>query len=210
MSLRLCISFVVLSLLAAVMAQDTSHVPATQQPMMHYEQQPVMGEENAPIRLALFEDFQCVHCKNFSATVLKKLEKNFVAKGDVRIYFYNFPFLGDASTQAALAGECVYLQQPKAFWQFKKALFAEQANLARYSMADFITLAQAQLEEAKQKDVVYCIKERESFAAVSQDIALAQALNLMGTPSVLVNGEQVASPSYRVIARAINKALEGQ
>ena len=53
--------------------------------------QPSLGESNAPVKLAVFEDFKCPACLNFEENVFPQLKRDFVDTGEVEVFFLTTP-----------------------------------------------------------------------------------------------------------------------
>lgn len=166
--------------------------------------QPRLGVAEAPVAIALFEDFRCPHCATFTETVLPRLERDFVASGEARIYYLNFPVLGPASTEVAELGECVYTQDEAVFWEFKPILFRSQGSIE--SRAQLLALAEQYAPGLDQGALAGCLDDDAAARAVQRDAAMAQELRLGGTPSVLVDGRTVTA-TYEAIASAVRQAL---
>ena len=87
--------------------------------------QPSLGEEGAPVQIALFEDFKCPACGSFTQSVFPQIERELVQSGQAEVFFVNFPLpLGPDSVTAAIAAECVYEQDEAAFWDYKTSAFS--------------------------------------------------------------------------------------
>lgn len=76
----------------------------------------VKGNADARIVLVEYSDFSCPFCKQFHTTMEQVMAQY---EGDVAWVYRHYPFLGPASTSAAVAAECVgEIAGPEAFWQF--------------------------------------------------------------------------------------------
>ena len=90
---------------------------------------PFKGNENAPVTLVAFTDFQSADCARFSRETLPQLDRDYITTGKVRYVFRSFPDVtADAlalSTQEA--ADCAGDQGK--FWQMHDRLFAGKAKL---------------------------------------------------------------------------------
>ena len=166
--------------------------------------QPRKGADDAPVEVVFFEDFLCPHCGTFSETVVPRLEREYVEDGDAAIHFVNFVVMGPESERIAAVGECVAEQGDEAFWTFEEVAFRSQADLNERRAID---LANEYVPDLDGEALDACIDDGRGLAAVRADNALAQELGLGGTPSVLVDGEEV-SATFDALARAIDAAAE--
>ncbi|MEM7737255.1 MAG: thioredoxin domain-containing protein [Deinococcota bacterium] len=174
-----------------------------------YEGQPSLGNTEAPIKVALFEDFRCGGCAMFTETVFPQLENDFINNGDVEVFFYNFPILGDGSFQAANVAECVYQENAEAFWDYKKIAFSMHMREGPQSMnpGRLSGAATAAIPGLDGSAINQCATEGWYADAVQNDLSIANELGLNSTPSIMVNGRRVPSTSYAAVRDAINSEL---
>ena len=86
-----------------------------------------MGDPNAPVKIDVWEDFQCPACAQYSQEVETQVTEAYVKTGKVLYTFHFFPFLDDNSVakesdQSASASMCA-ADQGK-FWEYHDMLFA--------------------------------------------------------------------------------------
>jgi protein-disulfide isomerase len=170
--------------------------------------QPSLGSENAPVKVALFEDFRCPHCATFTETVFQQLKRAYVDDGKVEVFYLNFPVLGPASETVALAGECVYQQSESAFWELKEVLFRSQDELDNSRRV--LELTETYAPGIDQANFRNCFEEETLVEEVRRDAAMARELGLTGTPSVVVNGKRLTDTSFAALQRAVDQALTGE
>ena len=65
----------------------------------------VEGNENAKVKLIVYESLTCSHCANFHKDVYPELKKEFIDEGKINIEFRNFP-LDLAALNAAKIAHC--------------------------------------------------------------------------------------------------------
>jgi protein-disulfide isomerase len=167
--------------------------------------QPVLGAADAPVTMVVFEDFRCPGCQSFELNVMPGIRRDYVDDGRVRVVYMNLPVLGPASDHVARIGECVFAQSNDAFWEMKTPLYRAQAELTDGRRALELALTYAPGVDAAQVDA--CMADPASLEAVQADAATATRLGLRSTPSVVVNGVAVASPSADAVRAAIDAAL---
>src|SRR5690554_6423034 len=61
--------------------------------------QPVLGNPDAAVKVAMFKDFLCPHCATFSETVFPPLKSEFDGNDDVAFYFLDFTVMPGSRTQ---------------------------------------------------------------------------------------------------------------
>lgn len=172
--------------------------------------QPLLGQEDAPVEIAVFEDFKCPACQFFDAEVMPQLERELIDTGQARFYFLNFPFLGPDSTTAAIAGECVYNQDEAAFWEYKTLLFRAQGpESEEWATPAFLAgIARDNLPQLDADALQSCIEDETYAEEVAADRDMGNAAGVQGTPSVYVNGELLESFEFATIQAAVENAQE--
>ncbi|MFC0216652.1 DsbA family protein [Paenibacillus chartarius] len=89
---------------------------------------PVTGNSDAPVKIIEYGDFKCPSCQYFTQQIYPKLKADYIDKGEVALYFANFPFIGKDSFTAAYAAQAVYRQNSEAFWPFYKSIYDNQRD----------------------------------------------------------------------------------
>jgi protein-disulfide isomerase len=179
---------------------------------LSYEGQPALGDANAPVKIALFEDFKCPACKYFDENVWPKLEKEYINANQVQAYFMNYAFLAADSRTAAVAGECVYQQNEALFWEYKAILYRSQGqeSQAWATPARLTELAREYVPDINADDLKTCIDENRYEEAVQNDLEMGTAVGVRGTPSLFVNGARVENANdYAQVKTLIDEALAG-
>lgn len=161
-----------------------------------------LGKQDAPVTIAVFEDFQCPHCLRYTALIEPAIIDEYVTPGRVRLEFHNLSFLGPESVQAALAAWCAGEQDQ--FWPYHKQLFlvqaeAGQATSEKLDVGRFSDTALRQYAADLGLDTAAfeaCYSSTAAAEGVRADLRQAQSLGLRGTPSFVINGQPLAtSPS---------------
>jgi protein-disulfide isomerase len=164
--------------------------------------QPNFGTPGAPVVLVLFSDFQCPFCKEEA----KMLRGNLLSAypKQVRAYFKDLPLeqIHPWAKPAAIAGRCVYKQNPAAFWDYHDWIFEHQSEITPENLrAKALDFAKGKELDALQ--LGRCIDTRETEAEVNKSIAEARELRVQSTPTLFVNGRrlpsQIAWPDLRQV-----------
>lgn len=147
---------------------------------------PAMGNARAPVTVVLFSDFQCPFCRKVEPTIAE-VEKTYGSR--VRVVWKHLPLPPTMHPQAEAAAEAAEAAREQGkFWEMHDALFANQdtfrqpdamANIARKVGLDMGKF-QASLNSGNGK------------RRVLEDQAMAQRMNINGTPAMVVNGETVS------------------
>jgi protein-disulfide isomerase len=158
------------------------------------------GDPDAPVRIVVFEDFQCPFCGRFNRETEPLLRAEFVDTGIASVEYRHMAFLGAESVRAAEASECALEQG--FFWEYHDIIFQKQpadgrenvgayssGNLKRFAreMADaWATLAPERAFDADEFDA--CIDSGRTRAEVELQTQQARAMGVTSTPSFLING----------------------
>lgn len=145
-----------------------------------------MGDDNAPITIIEFSDFQCPYCGLFAKNTQQALIDQYVSTGKVRFGYSHFAFLGQESLDAASASECAGDQNK--FWEYHDALFASQngENQGAFKQENLIALA-SQLKLDKESFTT-CLTSGKYLSRIQSQTQFAGSNGLSSTPSFLVNG----------------------
>lgn len=156
------------------------------------EGEPVIGDENAPVTLVAYEDFECPVCQQFDSQVYNQLKTEYVDSGQLKIVWKDFPLtrIHPWANIAAETQECVYRQDNDAFWAVKDKIFDNQGQLSTSNARSRI-LDWAAEEGVNKEDVRACIQSENPSSEVRQDLTEGQSLGVSGTPTVFINGQRI-------------------
>ncbi|MEK6966841.1 MAG: thioredoxin domain-containing protein, partial [Thermoproteota archaeon] len=82
---------------------------------------PYLGDENAPITMVEFGDYQCFFCNRYFHETEHDVLKNYVETGKVKILFKDFTIIGPDSINAAHATHCA--NEEGKFWEYHNILY---------------------------------------------------------------------------------------
>ncbi len=167
---------------------------------------PILGKDNAPVKVIEYSSFDCTHCADFHAGTWP-LVLDRVRKGEVQ--FTYVPVYGTGSIQngegASKAAICAGDQG--AFWEYYDALFSWQTTYANtaFSQNRFVGGVNALgLDKAKWDQ---CMVSDHPGTVASAAVTAFRLQGVAGTPALLVNGNVVDVSSNVSLMDAINQAL---
>lgn len=165
----------------------------------------IRGDENAPVTIIEYSDFECPYCERFHPTMLEVMEKY---DGKVRWIFRHFPLSFHPNAEpAALAAECAGEQDK--FWEFADKLFENRDSLGDdlyTKLATDLGLNLGTFNECYTTE-----KYKDKIASQAQE---GGAAGVSGTPgSFVIDGDGNAIPikgalPFASVAAAIDSALE--
>lgn len=201
---QITVAVAVIIIAAIIVAPRLGGVTTAQATSLDVSDQPVLGSADAPVQLVMFEDFLCPSCGTFTNTVLPRVKREYVDTGQVAAYFLNFPVMQGSET-AAVAAECVFLQDKDAFWDVYEAFFRVQNELNSKRRVLELAVTYAPGIDAAQLE--QCVDGNETIELVRADARMAQAAGATGTPTVFVDGIRLANWDFESISQAITQAL---
>ncbi|MBI2355872.1 MAG: DsbA family protein [Candidatus Doudnabacteria bacterium] len=151
---------------------------------------PVLGDTNAPVTLVEFGDYQCTFCTKFFKETEKPLIEKYVNTGKVKLVFRDFAINGRESVNAAIASECADEQEK--FWEYHDKLYTERRgyNVGVFKQDSLISFAkELGLNEQQFSD---CYKSGKYDDEVANDTRDAQAFGGRGTPTFFLNGQIIS------------------
>jgi protein-disulfide isomerase len=153
---------------------------------LHLEDRATMGPVNAPVTIIEFADFECPFCAR-SFSLVESVARNRY-HNQVRLIFKNFPLRGHTWARgAAVAAECVRLQNPEAFWPFASNIYASQPQINDSNLRQYVEQFSNQLKlDSAALDA--CAMSSAPEKTIDQDIRDGIALRVSSTPTLFVNG----------------------
>lgn len=149
--------------------------------------QPSFGTPGAPVVMVVFTDFQCPKCREEAKVLRQDLMKTFPEQ--VRVYLKEFPLeqIHNWARPAAIAGRCVFRQQPAAFWEFHDWIFEHQPEITADNLKTKVMgwAETAKVDAAKLSD---CIDTKATENEINRSIAEGRSLQVNGTPTAFING----------------------
>lgn len=105
----------------AALANSNARGPA----VVSTDDDPALGDPNAPVTIIEFSDFECPFCRRFWQETLPQIKAEYIDTGKARFVYRDFPLsMHPGAFPAALAANCAN-QQGK-FWEMHDKIFSEQ------------------------------------------------------------------------------------
>ncbi len=173
---------------------------------LDYQGQPSIGKADAPVTIAMFEDFLCPHCAEFSDQVFPQIQRAYIDTGKARAVYFYFPVIDPVqSVVIGGLGQCVFDQSNDAFWQLEPILMRTQQQLGNTPRAIDIALQYA--PSLDRQKLQQCVDSGAGSKTVNKDAALGRSLGVQGTPTIFVNGKMLADGSWSTVQKAVDAAL---
>jgi protein-disulfide isomerase len=168
------------------------------------DDEPYVGQPNAPVTLAFWSDFQCPYCKAFEtggvpqlnegpngiAAAMPDIIKNYVDTGKVKIIFKDFAFLGNDSIDAGEYGRAVWHLYPQQYFAWRTAMYQAQDDEGDQGFGDAASIDALIKSKFPQIDVAaiqadVAANKSTYDAAMQADQQEAASFGISGTPGFI-------------------------
>lgn len=164
--------------------------------------QVVLGNPDGRVTFVEFFDYNCGFCKRAMDDMLTLMQDD----PKLKVVLKEFPVLGPGSVEAAQVAVAVRMQAPDKYLEFHTRLLGGrgEANKARaLAVAKEIGLDTSRL----QKDM----QSPEAKATLQENLKLAEALGLNGTPSYVIGDKVVVGAvGLATLRKGVNEATCGK
>jgi len=165
-------------------AKHREGVKQYSQALFHSPRQVTIGNRQGDVTLVEFFDYNCGYCKRALSDMLNLMKED----PKLRVVLKEFPVLGPGSVEAAQVGVAVRMQDPtgKKYLEFHQKLLGGRGQADRahaLAVAKEIGLDMARIEKDMTGD--------EAKATLEENMHIAEALGLNGTPSYVIGTEVV-------------------
>lgn len=173
--------------------------------------EPFYGNQNAPVTIAVWTDYQCPFCQKLEQESITKIISDYVNSGKVKIVFKDWAFLGQDSQSAGIFGRAVWEASPDKFYKWHKAMFDNQGqeNSGWATKAKMDSLATSVGIDASKVDQLVAQKTTEYQKMIDDDKAEGTSFGINGTPGTIVDHQLiVGSQPYPTFKSAIDALLK--
>lgn len=182
------VGVVLISLIVVLALQTPNKADA-----FDYDNLPRVGSSDAKVKIVEFSDLKCPSCKIFNESLKPQLNNDYIAKGDVALYYVHFPFLYEDSTTAALAAQAVYQQNPDAIWKYIDLIYQNQGEVTQvWATPDFLVKLAGEADPTLDLELLRKDIDNKTYASeVQAQYNLGDKLDIPGTPTLFINGKKV-------------------
>jgi len=175
---------------AAVGAPNPTQVPSqpSQQPSVvsaSVDDDPFIGNENAPVAIIEFSDYQCPFCQRFWSQTLPLLKSEYIDTGKVKFVYRDFPLdsIHPFATPAAEAAECVRDAaggSNEVYFEYHDKIFTNQQSLNNDNLKVWAQELGYNIDD--------CLSSGKFTSEVRKDLADGQSAGGRGTPFFVIIG----------------------
>jgi len=175
---------------------------------------PTRGAKASKVVAVNFDDFECPYCSRMHETLFPEIFKEY---GDRVTFIYkDYPLaeIHPWAIHAAVDANCLGAQNADAYWDFADYIHANQREVsnektpdARFAALDRLAMLQGQKRNLDTVKLRSCVKAQDE-GAVKASMKQGDAIGVMATPTLFINGEKIdgAVPVSEIRA-ALDRAL---
>jgi protein-disulfide isomerase len=164
---------------------------------------PFIGDKNAPLTIVEFSDFQCPFCGRFRSQTFDQIKSEYIDTGKVKFVYRDFPLhsIHPEAGKSAEASECADDQGK--FWEYHDKIFENQQSLSNSNYKQWAT--DLGLDSSKFDE---CLDSGKYTSEVAKDLADATAVGARGTPYFLIGNQPVSGAQpFAAFQQAIDSQL---
>lgn len=153
--------------------------------------EPRNGFISSPVTIEYFGDYQGPFDGRFWNQTYPLIKSEYIDTGKAKLIFRNFPLsFHPHSHIAAEAGECVFEQGQRKFWNFHNILFSRQSEWSGQEPEEVLNLLAQYASEAGAdlENYITCMNEQRYLEEVDADFNEGVKRGVSGVPSFFING----------------------
>ena len=154
---------------------------------------PIIGNLDAPITIVEFSDFQCPFCARFNSQTLPLILEEYIEPGKVKLVFRDFPIqsIHPNALPAAVAAECANDQNK--FKEMHDTLFEKQSEWNKLETADALSLFSQYASSIQLDQEIFdsCQTSGKHISEIKKDLDDGRKYGVTGTPGFFVGNDQI-------------------
>ncbi len=154
---------------------------------------PIIGDPNAPITIIEFSDFQCPFCARFHIQTLPLILEEYIEQGKVKLVFRDFPIqsIHPNALPASVAAECANEQEK--FKEVHDMLFDNQNKWNNQDTSDALSLFSqyATNIQFEQDTFDSCLTNGKYIDEIKKDLGDGREYGVSGTPGFFVGNDEI-------------------
>ena len=166
----------------------------------------ISGNDNAKIKIIVYESLTCSHCADFHKKVYPQLKKEYIDNGLAKIEFRHFP-LDMSALNASKIAQCNEDQS----LEILESLYSNQQAWVKGNSIDDINynLKKFIEKEGFKLDFQKCINNQEIEDFVLNDrIEGAKKFKINATPTIIINNKKFEkSLNYKNLKNSLEKLI---
>jgi len=144
---------------------------------------PFAGNPDAPLKIVVYSDFQCINCVKMAKSLKAVLREN---PEEVTLYFKHYILSNNLSRQLAIYFEAIGEQSSELAWKFHDVVFNNRREIAKNPNKLLQVIIAGLPLDPKKLSVD--IKKKAIHERIKFDTKEAVRFGFKGTPIILING----------------------
>jgi protein-disulfide isomerase len=165
----------------------------TQPMMISMDNDPIMGNSNAPISIIEFSDFQCPFCSRFHAQTFPLILKQYVETGKAKFVYRDFPIQVSHpnAMSAASASECAHEQNR--YWEYHDILFENQGVWNKLEISSLILKLKEYAIQLNLNEDQFnsCLDSGKYIEEINNDLKDGRNYGITGTPTFFIGNDEI-------------------
>jgi protein-disulfide isomerase len=149
------------------------------------------GNLTAPIRVEVFSDFECTHCRDFFLNTITQVLKEYCSVNKVCVVYHEFPWANNTYSRRAAQYSKAAQRVGQSQWRaVMNALYENQSKWSSNgSIDEFVSKALAADDYARIKNL---LRDKGIDAEIKREVALGEKRKVEITPTFFVtaNGKE--------------------
>ncbi|WP_026090096.1 DsbA family protein [Candidatus Nitrosopumilus sediminis] len=154
---------------------------------------PIIGNPDAPITIVEFSDFQCPFCARFHTQTLPLIIEEYIEQGKVKLVFRDFPIqsIHPNALPASVAAECANEQNK--FREMHDMLFEKQNEWNKLETVDALSLFNQYATEIKLDEEQFdsCLSSGKYIPEIKKDLDDGRDYGVSGTPGFFIGNDEI-------------------
>lgn len=181
---------------------------------------PVIGNANAPVTMIDFSDYECPFCKRYFDDAFTQIKKDYIDTGKVKYVYRDLPlsFHDPMATLEAVAANCAREQgDDTTYYQYHDEIFKRTKSNGNGLTKDDLSTIATDLE-LNIDTFTTCVGDEKNKEEVQKDLADATKVGASGTPTffigkstsngVITGTKIVGAQPYSAFQAEIDKQLK--
>jgi len=162
----------------------------------------ILGDEDAPVTIIEFSDYECPFCARFYLNTLPQLKREYIDTGKIKLVYRDFPLSFHQNAQkAAEAAECAGEQDK--YYEMHDKIFENQQAITTTNLKEYAKEIGLNTNEFNE-----CLDSGEMASEVQKDFQDGQSIGVRGTPTFFINGKLLrGAQPFEEFQKIIEKEL---
>lgn len=206
-SLMTGVALLTLPVAAQESPEAASPIPAVESEKKGYWGDIIYGSMDAPVEIVEYASLTCSHCGDFASEIFPKLKEKYIDTGKVRLRFRNF-ILNQTDFALAVVSRC---KDEELARKMTHSFLSKQASWLGQENPAAVLEAIATIDGLPINEFDKCMENKALAAHLSaKRKEWAETENIHSTPTIKLDGVELAPPTWIKLETAIEMKLAAQ